>query len=37
MCYTYDNLSRATSRTVKNLGDNSVVFAENFSYDAAVT
>ena len=35
MCYTYDNLSRVTTRTVKNLSDSSVVSTENFTYDAA--
>ena len=35
MCYTYDNLSRVTARTVKKLSDNSVVSTETFSYDAA--
>ena len=35
MCYTYDNLSRVTARTVKKLSDNSVISTENFNYDAA--
>ena len=35
MCYTYDNLSRVTARTVKKLSDNSVVSTETFNYDAA--
>ena len=35
MCYTYDELSRVTSRTVKKLSDNSVVSTETFNYDAA--
>ena len=35
MCYTYDSLSRVTARTVKKLGDNSVISTENFNYDAA--
>ena len=35
MCYTYDNLSRVTARTVKKLCDNSVITTETFSYDAA--
>lgn len=35
MCYTYDNLSKVTSRTVKNLSDHSVVSTETFNYDAA--
>ena len=35
MCYTYDNLSRVTARTVKKLSDNSVISTETFNYDAA--
>ena len=35
MCYTYDNLSRVTARTVKKLSDNSAVSTETFNYDAA--
>ena len=35
MCYTYDNLSRVTARTVKKLSDGSVVSTEAFNYDAA--
>ena len=35
MCYTYDNLSRVTARTIKKLSDNSVVSTETFNYDAA--
>ena len=35
LCYTYDNLSRVTARTVKKLSDNSVVSTEAFNYDAA--
>ena len=35
MCYTYDNLSRVTARTVKKLSDKSVVSTETFNYDAA--
>ena len=35
MCYTYDDLSRVTSRTVKNISDDSVVSTETFTYDAA--
>ena len=35
MCYTYDSLSRVTSRTVKKLSDNSVISTETFSHDAA--
>ena len=35
MCYTYDNLSRVTARTVKKFSDNSVVSTETFNYDAA--
>ena len=35
MCYTYDELSRVLSRTVKNLGDDSVISTETFTYDAA--
>ena len=31
MCYTYDNLSRVTTSTVKKLSDNSVV---TYTYDA---
>ena len=34
MCYTYDNLSRVTNRTIKNECDN-VISSENFTYDAA--
>ena len=34
MCYTYDNLSRVTKRTVKNLNGN-VLSEESFCYDAA--
>ncbi len=34
MCYTYDNLSRVTKRTVKNLSD-VVLSEEEFTYDAA--
>jgi len=34
-CYTYDELSRVTARTVKKLSDNSVVSTETFTYDAA--
>ena len=32
MCYTYDDLSRVTSRTIKNLDDDSVISAETFTY-----
>ena len=35
LCYTYDNLSRVTKRTVKCLGSNTVLSEENFTYDAA--
>ena len=35
MCYNYDSLSRVISRTVKNPDDDSVIFTETFSYDAA--
>ena len=35
MRYTYDSLSRVTSRAVKDLSDNSVISAETFTYDAA--
>jgi len=35
MCYTYDGLSRVTSRTIKNLDDDSVISTETFTYDAA--
>ena len=35
MCYTYDSLNRVTTRTIKNICDNSVVSTETFSYDAA--
>ena len=34
MCYTYDNLSRVTNRTIKNECD-CVISSENFTYDAA--
>jgi len=33
-CYTYDNLSRVTNRTVKNLS-NVVLSEETFTYDSA--
>ena len=35
MCYTYDNLSRVTSRVTKNTVDDTVISRENFTYDAA--
>ena len=35
MCYTYDDPSRVTLRTIKNLADDSVIATETFSYDAA--
>ncbi len=35
MCYTYDNLSRVTSRVIKSLADNGVISTENYTYDAA--
>ncbi len=35
MCYTYDSLSRVTSRVIKNLANNSVISTENYTYDAA--
>ena len=35
MCYTYDDLNRVTSRTVKNLADDSVISTENFTYDGS--
>ena len=35
MCYTYDDLSRVTSRVIKSLADNSVISTENYTYDAA--
>ena len=35
ICYTYDSLSRVTTRTIKSLSDNSVISTETFSYDAA--
>ena len=35
MCYTYDNLNRVTTRTIKNLSDDTIVSSESFSYDAA--
>ena len=28
MCYTYDNLSRVTARTVKQISDDSVISTE---------
>ena len=34
MCYTYDELSRVTKRTIKNLS-NVVLSEESYSYDAA--
>ena len=33
ICYTYDNLSRVTNRTIKNECD-CVISSENFTYDA---
>ena len=35
MCYTYDELSRVTSRIIKNADDDTVISTETFSYDAA--
>ena len=35
MCYTYDNLSRVTTRIIRKASDNSVVSTETFNYDAA--
>ena len=35
ICYTYYYLSRVTSKTVKNLSDDTVISTETFSYDAA--
>ena len=35
MCYTYDSLSRVTSRVIKDLADDNVVYTENYTYDAA--
>ena len=35
MCYTYDNLSRVTATTIKNLSDDTVISTETFAYDAA--
>ena len=35
MCYTYDDLSRVTSRTIKNLADDTVISTETFTYDLA--
>ena len=35
MCYTYDSLNRATTRTVKSICDDSVISTETFTYDAA--
>ena len=34
MCYTYDDLSRVTKRTVKDMSD-VVLSEESFTYDAA--
>ena len=34
MCYTYDDLSRVTKRTIKDLND-TVLSEESFSYDLA--
>ena len=33
ICYTYDSLSRVTSRTVKNACDG-IISTENYTYDA---
>ena len=35
MCYTYDNLSRVTKRTVKNISGDTILSEESYSYDAA--
>ena len=35
MCYTYDNLNRVTTRTVKQLIGDLVISTETFTYDAA--
>ena len=35
ICYTYDDLSRVTNRTIKSLVDDSVITTETFSYDSA--
>ena len=35
MCYTYNNLNRVVTRTIKNLSDDSVVLTEMFVYDSA--
>ena len=35
MCYTYDSLSRVTTRTIRKISDNSLVSTETFNYDAA--
>lgn len=35
VCYTYDELNRVVSRTVRKLSDNSVISTENFTYDHA--
>ena len=34
-CYTCDNLSRVTTRTIRKASDNSVISTETFTYDAA--
>ena len=35
ICYTYDELSRVTAKTVKSLADDTVISTETFAYDAA--
>ena len=35
MCYTYDSLSRVTTRTIRKTSDNSVISTEMFCHDAA--
>ena len=35
MCYTYDSLSRVTTRIIRRTSDNSIISTESFTYDAA--
>jgi len=35
MWYTYDSLSRVTTRIIRKVSDNSIISTESFTYDAA--
>ena len=35
MCYTYDDLNRVTSRTIRDISSDVIISTETFSYDAA--